>query len=435
MNSFIAIITTSTFFILSGWYLACLVPTVSKVERIGLSFLIGSGMTTFIWFIGYLIGLPFNLFNLGLSGLLLGIIGFTLLKILKITPTTEKIVIHTKFEKYLISIIILSLIISFAIAIYHPLTAWDSLAQYDFRGHAIAIDHDLSFIRGGAYFMSYPLMISLVHATVYMLGGISAQGIHALIFAAFIAIIYGRMTDWTNSKYGILTSLLIIFQSEIFSHSTFAYTNLPYTAFLVAAIMYIISAGSYSILIGGMLLGLSTWVRSSEVFWITGTVLILWQGIRTKKISKAMIAIFMIMAIRLTWSMYQNYIYSSLNWVTSSTASHFNIESLYKIVKTIKSIYWYIYLNIIFPYINVWFLSISAAIVIFTRRTYRSLMLIFSIMFSAAMVVGGIMVFSTYYQSWNEIGDSARRMILFIVPLSITAAVYSLYLINKKDSK
>jgi hypothetical protein len=435
MNSFIAIIGVSIFFVYSGWHLTYLLPSTSRVERTGLSFLFGSGMTTFIWFVGYLLGLPFNLLTLGLSGLILVLLGYLLSKFLKIKPTTTNILLSTKLEKYLLVIAILSLTISFAIGIYHPLTAWDSLAQYDFRGHAIAIDHDLSFIRGGAYFISYPLMISLVHAAVYMLGGISAQGIHSLVLVAFIVIIYGRMTSWTNSKYGILSCLLVIFQSEIFSHSTFAYTNLPYTTFLVAGIMYIVSAGQYSILIGGLLIGLSTWVRASEVFWILGIVLVLWQGIKYKKLTIVALSIFIIMVMRLTWSTYQNYVFDSLNWTTSSTASHFNIESLGKITKEIKSIYWYTYLNIIFPYIGIWFLSFSTTIAAITRRNMRSIMMIASILLSSAMVVAGIMIFSTYYPSWNEIGDSARRMVLFIIPLSLIAAVYSLYLINNKDIK
>jgi hypothetical protein len=435
MNSLIAIAIATAFFSVTGWYLTYFQKNIHRFERLGLAFLLGAGLTTFLWFLGSLIGLPLNLLTLLLSGVILGGIGYLLIKLLKLSVAQSPSLKLGKAEKYLAAAVITSLLISFLIGSYNPLTAWDSIALYDFRGHAVAIDHDLSFSRAGAYFMSYPLMISLLHAVVYQLGGISAQGIHAIIFASLIAIVFGRLKEWSNLKYALLTCLLIIGQNEIFTHSTIAYTNLPYTSYLIAGLLYAVSTGPYTLLLSGLLLGLSGWVRSSEVFWIVGILLILWQGIRHKQKLRSIISIFLILIIRLTWSKYMNSVYASFGHITQSTVSHFTLASLNKIIANWQAIYWYLYLNVISPYLGIWFLAVPVSIVAAFKKSRLLFMLLSSIIISAGMVVVGVMIFSTYYTSWNEIGDSARRMVLFIIPLTLITAVYALYLVFSKKNE
>lgn len=432
MNSFFAIIFTTIFFIFSGWYLTYLLPKIEKIERVGLAFLLGAGLTTFIWYIEYLSGLPFNLSTLAFAGLTLGVGSYLFTKIFQLHPKPSKAVKLDSYQKSLTLAIICGLIISFSIGIYHPLTAWDSLAQYDFRGHAIATDHNLSFIKAGAYFLSYPLMISLVHAVVYMLGGASAQGMHAVIFASFIAVVYGRMRNWTNLSYALITCLLLVGQNELFDHATFAYTNLPYTAYLVAGILYATSAGTYSLLISALLIGSSTWVRSSEVFWIVGLLILIVQSIRFKKLSYILISIFVIMGMRLAWSSFVISIFKSIGFTTETNLSHINIDAIGKIIPKLEQIYWYLYLNIISPYLGIWFLTIPTVVTVIIKKNYKLLLLLSTILLSAGMVVGGVMIFSTYYSTWNEIGDSARRMILFVIPLAIITSVYALFLVDSK---
>jgi hypothetical protein len=434
MNSFIAIFLTTLFFIFSGWHSTYLLPKIDKIERIGLAFLLGGSLTTFIWYMEYQCGLPFNLYTLLLAGLIFSAVSRLFTKIYKLKLDLPQPVKVATYQRKLILIIVSVLIVAFGIGIYHPLTAWDSLAQYDFRGHAIAIDHDLSFIKAGAYFLSYPLMISLVHAAVYMLGGISAQGIHAVIFASFIGVVYGRMRNWTNLSYALLTCLLLIGQNELFDHSTFAYTNLPYTVYLVVGILYATSTGAYSLLISALMIGSSTWVRSSEVFWIVGLLLLLIQSIRFKKISYVLILIFVIMGMRLAWSSFVVSTFKSIGFPTETNLSHINLAAIGKIIPKLEQIYWYVYLNIISPYLGIWFLTIPTLVTVIIKKNYKLLLLLSTILLSAGMVVGGVMIFSTYYSTWNEIGDSARRMMLFIIPLTIITATYALFLINNKEN-
>lgn len=441
MNSLLAVIATAIFFICSGWYLTYLLPVISKIERFGLAFLLGAGLTTFFWFLGYQLGLPFNLYTLSIAGLTLASIGYTAKSLLNLEPTIAKPDNLTKYTKLLAITIVIALITAFVIGSYSPLTAWDSLALYDFRGHAIALDHDLSFIDAGAYFMSYPLMISLVHAIVYMLGGINAQGIHAVIFAALIAIVYGRMRQWTNPIYALLACALITTNSEIFSHATFAYTNLPYTTYLITGILYAISAvrtersSNYFLLLSGLLIGLSSWIRSSEIFWVAGILLIIVQGWKSQKKLTSIVSVLIVILIRLSWSSFIQTAFGAINIPTDSLVNHLNLVALQRIVSNLREIYWYLYLNVISPYLGYWLITAPAILVCGLKRDLKLFYLIASIIISAGMVIVGVMIFSTYYTTWNEIGDSARRMMLFIVPLSFIAGVYSLYLMTVKKVK
>lgn len=440
MNSLFAIIISAIFYVLSGWHLTYLLPSIHKIERVGLAFLIGSGLTTFVWFFGYRAGLPFNLLTLSISGGILATVGYNLSVYLHLKPIYSRIIL-SKNEQYLFLSIIVMLFLALLIGSYNPLTAWDSIALYDFRGHAIAINHNLKDITDLSYYISYPLMISLVHSVVYMLGGINAQGIHAIIFSSFIAVVYGRVRSWTNNKYALLTCILIICQKEIFNHSTFAYTNLPYIAYLVSGILYSVSAKnnkSFWILFSGILFGISTWVRASETFWIIGALLITVQGFIQKNKIQALFSVLLLLAIHYAWTIYYNAVLVSINYTYEQTLSSFGQKNVTQMVSNWREIYDYINLYIYLPYQGFWFLVVPTTLVSILKKDIKLFLLLGTVILTGGMVVLGIMVFSTYYTTWNQIGDSARRMIMFIMPLTIITAVYALHLIfgsNQNERK
>ena len=90
-------------------------------------------------------------------------------------------------------------------------------------------------------------------------------------------------------------------------------------------------------------------------------------------------------------------------------------------------------LNVFSPYSGIWFLLVPISLTWIVKRNTKLLLLFSSIVLSASMLIVGIAVFSTFYNTWNEIGDSARRMILFINPLSLITTMYAVYLISQKD--
>lgn len=434
MNSLIAIASITLCFIASGWYLSYLNTSAGKIERFGLAFILGAGFTTFLWFIGYRIGLSLNLVNFGIASLTTVGLGFVLSRVLHLSPLPKQQKPLSKSEKYLSITIIFLLLSAFIIGSYNPLSAWDSIALYDFRGHAIAISHSLSDFEGLSYYLSYPLMTSLVHALVYMLGGVNAQGIHAIIFSSFIAIIYGRLSEWMKPKYVLLTCLLIILQNEIFSHATFAYTNLPYTTYLLAGLLYAVSSGKYSMLLAGFMLGLSTWVRSAEVFWIAGIILLIYEGFKSRRLLQAIIGVGIILVARYGWTSYVSAILLSINEPVESLTTHISISILPVILHNLPQIMHYINEYLIQPYLINWLLVIPTALICITHRHSRLFSLLCGLILSTGLVVVGVMVFSTFFETWDQIGDSAKRMILFIIPYTTIIAMYALDQQTTKDN-
>src|SRR3989339_990738 len=217
MNSLFGISLTACFYATVGWPLTYVLGKLTRIERLGIAFLLGNGLTTLLWFILYRLTTQFTLLSLLISGLMIFTASYWINKLLKFkyrNAANQKI---SGLNRWLGSVVITLLSISFIIGNYNPISAWDSVTLYDFRGHTIALNHNLKDLIDGSYYISYPLMISLDHAAVYMLRGINAQGFHSLIFIAFIAVVYGRMCKWTNLKLALLSALFIILNDEIFT--------------------------------------------------------------------------------------------------------------------------------------------------------------------------------------------------------------------------
>lgn len=429
-------------YIFAGIPYASNLPRSSVIERLSLSFLVGGGVTTFAWFLLARLGLRIDLLSLVLSVAITHLLGRLFFKVsdlrgqaLQATSQSSFLLIE-KIGLILIGFLIFSHLV---ITAYNPITSWDSIALYDFAGRIIAQTGDLSAIMRSSYYMSYPLYVSLSHTASYLLGAINPQGFHTIVFMSLLGIIYGRITHWTNRSYGILATLLVTSSYQIFYHASYAYTNIPYVAFLIAGYLYVISqdrAQSHSkdLMLGSLLIGLSTWTRSSEPFWMIGILLILWQGISLKKYLVSIFGAGLVIFIRYLWVSFHAQVLASYQGVASTASHHLlSLETISKIINNLPELTWYILLNVVHPYLGFWLVLIPIAIIAIYKKNLRLLQLLFSSFLVLGIVVGGIALFSTYYASWNEIGDSARRMVLFIIPLSLITSVYALYLVKEKN--
>lgn len=431
MNNILAFVILSMMFILSGYSYARLIGVRTKVEHYALSFIIGSGITTFIWFLFYLLGNNLTVPTLFISSLVSANIGFFLFQNFDNTCIGSRV---NGFNKILARIVFVLLGLSILVSVYSPIVSWDSLTLYDFRGTVIANSHSLVDIESTTYLLSYPLMTSLIHAAVYMLGGNNPQLFYSLLLTSLIGIIYGRMYIWTNSRYSVLTALLVVSNPFIWQHATISYTNLPYAVFMLAGLCY----APTSLFLSGILIGLSTWVRVSEPFWILGLLFLLYYGIRQKKIFVASISVTIAYLIKYTWSSYLANAYIRSDLIGAESSQIYNFEMFGKIVANIGSITSYISQFILMPYLGIWVVTIFSLIssfALYKKRIvqYSTLPLLIVSILITLMVVAGIAIFSTYYSSWYSIGGSATRMLLFMVPLVIVVAMQLLYLLKAKN--
>lgn len=413
---------------------------LGRGERIGLSFLLGTSLTTLTWFILYRLGFSFDQLSLLSSSAIVAIIASLINRFSpKLKPPQYQS--PTTMEKQGFIIAAVMLLIAFTIAMYRPITAWDAIALYDFRAHTIVLNGDLTTIQDASYYISYPLYTSLLHASYYLFGATAVQGVYTLIFAAFLSIIYGRMYAWTNAKYASLTLLAVLFSHELYSHATFAYTNLSYSVYLVVGMLYAASINSSKnvvklSILSAVLLGLSSWVRSAEPFWMLGALLIVSYLIKYKKYLYIIPTSLIIYIIRSIWGSYTAERLASLSVDNVALPSLINLGSVYKIISTAPALAKYIFTYLFLPYKAIWIITlISLYLAIFVTKNYRHRVLTVLCAIALAMGVAGVALFSTYFTTWDGIGDSARRMMLFIIPLSLVTAIYGIYLSKKEGHK
>jgi len=439
MSSLLAVLFITLLFIGTAWYVSYFFPIISTAERIGLSFLLGSGLGTFIWYILYLLGFSLTFSSLILSCCLLTVVGM----ITSRHPMGKKKTVIEKWsglDRLILLLIVIGLVSAFTIGSFNPITAWDSMALYDSRAHMIVLNHSLKDIVDSSYYLSYPLFVSLLHAAINFIGGDNPQGIHAIIFSAFLGIIYGRLRTWTNHRYALLGTFLNLTIYELLSHSTIAYANLAYTAFLLAGMFYAVSEDKKShgqfLILSGLMLGLSTWVRMTEIFWVLGLALIFWRGYRLHRLPSFVYSLILFFVIKQGWAFYYASLVKSLAVPPLSPSSILSFETMRNIATNIPQILIYLKNNVIVPYFGFWGLATGVAIISFKLPTSRALTLTLLAVASFLVTAVGTTVYSTFFPSWFAIGDSVRRMLMFISPLTMTSAIIALYSLNKnKDVK
>lgn len=424
MNNFLSYLAIILSFTISGLPWARLAKKLTTIEYISLGFVLGSGMTTFLWFILYRLGLSLDLNSFALAILASYLFGLLVTK----TNNFSLVSIYTNTFKYknIITSAIIAICISVVIiSAYYPVTAWDALTLYDFRGIVIAQTHSLSGIEISSYYLSYPLMTSLMHALTYMLGGSNPNFLYGIFYLSLIAIIYGRTLFLTNAKHALIASLLTASTPLLFEHATISYTNLPYALFLVSAILYTPS----SIFLAGLMVGLSTWTRTAEPFWVVGLVYMLYQGFINKNIKPTTLGLISFITIKLSWTKYLAAAYQRHNFVKGSS-NIISLDTISVIYSNLPKIMHYVYEFIIYPHLGVFAILIVGLLITLQRRTKNQntyLPLFAVIIAMISMIIIGTAVFSTYYKSWYSIGGSATRMVIFLIPLLIVSGVQLMY--------
>ncbi|KKU16942.1 MAG: hypothetical protein UX25_C0020G0008 [Candidatus Woesebacteria bacterium GW2011_GWC2_45_9] len=256
----------------------------SVIEDLGLSYILGIGI--FAWLMYSLSGLGLKI-TLGnyLTILILLITLFYLVfgRRFNIFAKLRKLLggkVFEKREKILIGFIVILLVIAFVHAIYWPVNVWDSLVLYDFRAKVISEKgFFLQISRDFEYFAHYPPLTSLAHVWIYLLNGSNPRILYFLFFLAFIGVFYAKLRERLRRFSSLFLLLLLVSIPALLHHSTFSYTNLPYTIYLSLGFIYLhdflVDKNTNSLKISAILLGLSTFTRQHEPFWLVGILLTL----------------------------------------------------------------------------------------------------------------------------------------------------------------
>jgi hypothetical protein len=411
-------------YLLSGLFLE------EKLERLSLSFILGLGVFTLCWFLLNLVGIPFTLFSgLGLVTIL-SIILFGLSKLIhrkKEKKTEKSILAYFKnmdlTEKVFVAVVIFLFLSSILGDLYWPVRHWDSLTLYDFRARIFAeIGFMTKAISDGGFF-GYPLLTSLSHTLVYLSGFANPSFIYSFFYMSFVINVFVNLKKLKVERVLVLfLTLLIAVSPRIFDHSLTAYTNLPYLTYLVLGSIYLYfgiknkNIGSF--VLSAILIGLSTWTRSAEPFWLSCVLVAIIYSLINKKWLWPIFYILSLASIMLPWRYFQ----ASYQQGTANVAGQI-VSASYIAAKglqfaPLKATFDFVKTNVIYAYMGLFVLL--ALMLVYKLVKKSTEWLLFSlVILNLGLVFAGTLVFVRSILYWQDIPDSLSRMIMFLPPLII----------------
>lgn len=396
-----------------------------KLERLSLSFILGLGVFTLCWFLLNLVGIPFTLISgLGLI-FTLSMLFFGLSKLIQkekrkqFKDTSLEYFKNTSsFEKIILVTIIFLLLSSIIGDLYWPVRHWDALTLYDFRAIIFAETGFITKAISYSGFFGYPLLTSLSHTFVYLSGFASPSFIYAFFYISLVTNFFINLKKMQLKRVLVLfLTLLVAISSQIFDHSLTAYTNLPYLTYLVLSSIYLYfgiknkDIGSF--ILSSILVGLSTWTRSTEPFWFSCVLVATVFSFVNKKWFWPFIYVTLFGLIMFPWRYFL-----SLNHVGTANVVDQIISTSYDVLQNffrtiLKPTIDFFMTNVVYTYLAYFILLV---VVLLTKLFIRSKEWLFAILifFDLGLAFAGTLMFVKYIIYWQDISDSLVRMVIFI---------------------
>ncbi|OGJ37874.1 MAG: hypothetical protein A2383_01655, partial [Candidatus Pacebacteria bacterium RIFOXYB1_FULL_39_46] len=408
-----------------GWLVADLIiKNITLEEHLGLSFILGLGIHSVVYFIATLM---YRVLPLDSSVLILaGEILLALILSRKLRIKTQ----HQQLKKKKLNYLeILLILISIGVLgytalqnLYWPPYLSDSIYLFDFRAKRLA-DGDINgFFNGAEYVYSenYPPFTSLAHFFFYDAGVSNPKSVYTLLFISFYLVIFGYVKRITQSRMaGLIAATLTVLTPSVWWNSILSMTNVPLMEYLSLAVLY-----SFDIkekmkkhegwLLAAILLGLSTWIRQ-EPIWFPVILFSVFYLLKDKKIKLAILSIMIFVALSWIWPVTTNWTIPSrriinqtffINRAVNDLATSKNLF-LYKnkfndqfvspvlvATKGMRNSWSYVF--------NIFILVILGQIFINKKLSRLNILTLF---FPVALLVGFI-GFSKQYAEWSSMTDA-----------------------------
>lgn len=407
------------------------------IEKIGLTSIFGTVFTTYLFFTNH------AFFNIALDSFhlfsLLIISNFILLILYnKFLPKVKiKHEIKTIYDKFLtvkandtfsffcLMTLLVVVIHTFVQNIYWPLYDWDALALYDFRAKVFAYTHSMASGVELGYFYHYPPYTSILHSFNYLVGVSHARIWYSILYSSLLLVFYYILRKKLTLRLSILGTFLLAICPGIYGHAFVAYTNLAYSIFTALGFLYFIlwleDGDKKELLKGALLIGFSTWVRTSEPFWLAAFIVF---AIGLLKYPKQFIWIsisgLIVYYFKYPWAIYISKIQNTAIAGTFHAIKTINFDgSVFGIFDRFRIIFIFLKQNV-FPIHKVYALPILLSL--YSAVHYKEKHRIWEFTIFATLVgiiILGTFLFSYLFPGWQEIPDSAARMSMVLYPITI----------------
>jgi len=452
-----------------------IIPRTTIYERLGVGYGLGFGFLTLGMFFLNVFGLKFSLVNtlILISGIIAILLIYLYLK-------RENPFAYSSFGKlnlfsrpqgtYAILFILEWIMIGFLAllivsrifsGLWSIVWRWDALAVYDFRARIFAdtlfLPEAVLKVQFPWFIFQYPPMTSLVHAWLYSWGWATPMIFYPLLLASLAAIFYSSLRDYSPRYHCLLFTLILVTAGDIYSEAVSSFLNFPFAFYFGVGSIYLyrwISTQKKGFLIlAGVFLGLSAWVRrESPIFFLGYLLILLIFSIRRRQFFAPLLFAFLYFSIQPLWRIYffnvilapqpvsmisqSTGMVSQVSMVSQSTGmvSHslgvmrqfFGI--IFQAVDVLKkpgiffdSPHWrevLIYLkgHILTPYRGLFLLLILSTLLCIDKlRNHFFLLLL--VLSNIVLFLIATYVFSLQEPTWKQIGGSATRLFMMFLPI------------------
>jgi len=401
-------------------------PKANLPVHISIGTLLGTGIYIMTIYILGIMGVSWISLVLVATAIFIYIISAYLLK-----QSQNKYVTPSHVTGILLVIFLTSF--SLIVNTYWPIRDWDALTLYDFRAKVFTENHRIDgiFTPEINYYLAYPFFTSIVHTISYTLDFHRPGLYYSLIYLSLGLYIYGFLSSKVSKLLAILTTVLVLTNEAIFSHSFISYTNLTYTTYFVVGLLTfsegIAIKNSRLILLGSLLFGIMQHVRFDDPFWVIPIIISAFIYMRKKAIHPLLTTTLVILAFRLTWSTYKSALLSSYNIAPAELSLSLidvfmNTNPLHRLIEVTMFLYktlWLKYGLLVYIFVFSVLLSWRNKSKLL-RITQLSTFLIFAILYL------GTFVMSYIYNKWNIVGGSVSRMMMIMVPTILVSTCLSL---------
>ena len=289
-------------------------PIVSDVPflvRLALAYGLGLGLLTLAMFFLNVFGMRFSLVNTTVLvslviAVVLGTRGernwrgfFWAIRVDPFRRTREFVSSLSIFEKVLLALLIFFLFSHLVIGVYWPVFRSDSLTLYDLRAKFLLVEQ--SFPAAVAKFqdklvnMDWTLpvfahapMTSLIHTWLYLCGWESPKLFYPLLFVSMAVLFYHFLRDYVPRYHALLFTLVLVTIPFIYVYAASSYPHVAVAFYFSVGTFYLyrwIRVQKWGfLLLSGIFIGLSSWVRQvSGIFFLGYLVILLYVAVSRRR--------------------------------------------------------------------------------------------------------------------------------------------------------
>lgn len=337
--------------------------------------------------------------------------------------------------------ILLLVLISLTFNWFWPVRDWDALTLYDFRAKVMTLSQDYSPLYGNElnYYLAYPFFTSFVHMIAYIFDFQRPAIYYSLLYGMFGVYLYEFLRLKIPRYIASITTLIIMLTPEIFHHSFVAYTNLPYTIYIVITILILVQyqeskSNSWTWVVA-LLTAIAVHIRYDDPFWILPIILCLYIVFKQRHLYPLIVTSGVTLLSRLFWLNFKKDLLtgygqpkSSLDYLSLLSTIDYRL-----ILIRFADVLMFLYKTLWTSFGHLLTITLLGYLYLQNKKNRRVLLTLYAtIGLSLLIVIMGTFVTSFYYSKWQIVGGSVRRMMMILYPLTIITSALTIW--GKHDS-